>query len=115
MEVEEDSKFYLDAETVTTNELCATIIPFNIKRKGFSDLNGAFPHKSNMGNLYVMVMYDNGRNEILSEPINNRQTATICDVFFKIHKVLKARGSKPKVYIMENECSSDLKKAMEKV
>ena len=38
LEVEEDSDFYPEAETVTTHELCETIIPFNIKRKGFSDL-----------------------------------------------------------------------------
>ena len=45
VEVEEDSHFYPDAESVKTHELCATIITFNIKIKGFSDLTGAFPHK----------------------------------------------------------------------
>ena len=29
-------------------------------------------------------------------------------------KFLKARGSEPKFYIMDNECSSDLKEAMKK-
>ena len=115
MEVKKYSSVYPDLESVKTHELCANIIPFNFKRNSFSDITGALPYKSSRGNLYVMVMYDNGRNAILSEPINNRQTATICDAFFKIHKVLKARGSKPKVYMMENECSSDLKEAMEKV
>ena len=33
-------------------------------------------------------------------------------MFLNIHKVLKARGSKPKSYIMVNECSSDLKEGM---
>ena len=59
-----------------------------------------------------MVMYDYGSNEILSEPIKKRQAATIRDAFLNIHKVLKARGSKPKVHIMENGCSSELKEAM---
>ena len=109
MEVEEDSDFYPEAETVKTHELCATIIPFNIKRKGFSDLTGALPHKSSRGKFYVMVMYDYDSNEILNEPIKNRQTATILDAFLKIHKVLKARGKEPKVCIMDNECSGGLK------
>ena len=45
IEVEEDSNFYPKAKTVTTHEPCTTIIPFNIKRKGFNNLTGAFPHK----------------------------------------------------------------------
>ena len=66
VEVEEDRIFYPDAETVKTHELCATIIPLNINRKGFSDLTGALPHKSSRGNVYVMVLYDYDSNAILS-------------------------------------------------
>ena len=69
VEVEEDSNFYLDAETVKTHELCATKINFNFKRDLFSDLNGPFPHKSSRGNLYVMVLYDYDSNKILDELI----------------------------------------------
>ena len=54
-----------------THELCVTIIYFNIKRKGLSDPTSAFPHKSSIVNLYVMVMYDYDRNLILDEPIKN--------------------------------------------
>ena len=102
MDIEEDKYFYPFIETVQTDEACATIIPFNTKRKGFSNLTGALIHKSSHGNLYFMVMYDYGSNEILSEPIKKRQAATIRDSLLKIHKILKSRGSKPKVYIMEN-------------
>ena len=56
-----------------------------------------------------MVMYEYDSNSILAEPIKNRQAETIRNAFLKIHKVLKARGIKPKFYIMENGCSSDLK------
>ena len=38
MEVKEDSNIYPEEEIVTTHEICATITPLNIKRKGFSDL-----------------------------------------------------------------------------
>ena len=114
VEVEEGSDFYLDTESGNAHELCATIIPFNIKRKGFSDLTGALPHKSSRGKFYVMVMYDYGSNEILAEPIKNSQASTTQDAFLKTHKVLKARDSELKVYIMDNKCSSDLEKAMKK-
>ena len=82
---------------MTTHELYKTIITFNIKRKGFSDLTGAFPHKSSRGDFYAMVMYDYDRNTILYEPIKNRHTETIHNAFLKIHKVRKAQGSEPKV------------------
>ena len=84
-----------------TNELCETIIHFNINRKCFSDLTGDFPHKSRRGNLYVMVMYDYDINTIMAKPIKNRQAETIRDAFLNTHKVLKSRGSEPKFYIMK--------------
>ena len=102
MEVEEDRDFYPDAESVKTDELCSTIIPFNIKRKVFIDITGAFPHKSSRGNLYVMVMYDYDSNSILVEPTKYSQAETICYTFLNIHKFLKARVSPPKIYIMDN-------------
>ena len=52
-----------------THELCVTIIYFNIKRRGFSDITVALPHNSSRGKLYVMVIYDYDSNEILAEPI----------------------------------------------
>ena len=98
MEVEEDRNFYPDIESVTTHELCATIILFNVKskRKGFSDITGAFPHKSIRGNFYVMVMYDYYSNAVLVEPIKNSQSETIHDTLLNINKVLKSRGSDSK-------------------
>ena len=59
-------------------------------------------------------MYDYDSNAILAEPIKNSQAATICDAFLKLHKVIKARGNKSKVYIMDNEWSNDLKESMKK-
>ena len=66
MEVEEDINFYPEAERVTTHEICAIIIPFNIKINGFSDLTGVFLHKLIRGSFYVMFMYDYDSNAILS-------------------------------------------------
>ena len=54
-----------------------------------------------------MVMYDYDSNTILAEPIKNIHAATIRDAFLKIHKFLKAIASNPKVYIVDNNCSSD--------
>ena len=112
LDIEEDKYFYPDIETVKTHELCATIIPFNINIKGFSYLTGTSPHKSILGNLYFMVMYDYDSNSILSEPIKNRQASTIRDALLKMHNIIKSRGINQKVYITDNECASDLKEYM---
>ena len=56
-----------------------------------------------------MVLYEYDSNKILAGPIKNGQASTIRNAFLNIHKILKSRGSNPKVYIMDNECSSDLK------
>ena len=61
-----------------------------------------------------MVMYDYDSNAILAEPIKNGQAPTIRYAFLNIHKALKARGSDQKGYIIDNECSSDLKGAIKK-
>ena len=69
MEIEEDRNFYPEKETVKTYELCATIIPLNMKIKCFGNITCAFPHKSSRGNLYIMVMYDYYSNAIMDEAI----------------------------------------------
>ena len=115
VENEEDRYFYPDAEPVNTHEICATIICFNLNRECFSDFTSAFPHKSSRGHLYVMVMQDYDSNEILAEPIKNRQVATIHDTFLKVHKVLKAIGSDLKVYINDNKWYIEIKEAMKKI
>ena len=92
-----------------THDIYVTIIRFNLNKKGFSDLSGAFPHKSSKWNVYVMLMYDYDSNAILAEPIKNSQAETIRSAFLKVHKFLKARGRHRKVYIMDNKCYSDLK------
>ena len=56
-----------------------------------------------------MVKYDYDGNPILAEPIKNRQAETIWDAFLKMYKILNPRGSNPKFYITDNECSSELK------
>ena len=54
---------------MNTHEMYEKITPFNLRRKGLSDLTGDLPHKSSIGNLYVMVLYDYDINTILAETI----------------------------------------------
>ena len=58
-----------------------------------------------------MVMYDYNSNSILAKPIK-WQAATIQYSFHNMHKILKPGGSDQKVYVVDNECSRELKDAM---
>ena len=46
--------------------------------------------------------------------MKNMQAKIIHDDFLKIQKILQSKGSDPKVCIMDNECSGELKEAMKK-
>ena len=61
-----------------------------------------------------MVAYHYDANVILLQPIKNRQATTLTTAWKIIHDRLVTAGVAPKSYIMDNECSADLKIALAK-
>ena len=45
----------------------------------------------------------------LAVPLKNRQTKSIVKAWRKINECFKTIGMKPNVYVIDNECSGDLK------
>ena len=76
------------------------------------DLTGQFPHKSSRGNEYLFVLYDYDTDAILFEPLKNRQAKEITKAFDKCIEKLAKNLLPPKLYVMDNECSADLKLAI---
>ena len=62
----------------------------------------------------MMLVYYSDINVILPEPIKNKQAVIIHDALIKMHKMFKLILNYPKVYVVGNECSSDLKETMKK-
>ena len=83
-----------------------------LKQKAYMDLTGRFPHKSSRGNSYLFVLYDYNTNAILFEPLKTRQAREITTVYEKCVAKLSKKLLLPKIYIMDNECSIDLKKVI---
>ena len=81
---------------------------------GYMDLTGRFPYQSSRGNNYLMVAYNYDANAILVEALKNRQAASIVDAWKIIHKKFNDAGVQPNTYILDNECSGDLKNAFHK-
>ena len=78
----------------------------------FMDLTGRFPHKSNRGNDYILIVCHIDSNAILGTPINNRQAHTITQVWIKLEKTLSKCNASTNTWISDNETSFDLQNAM---
>ena len=86
----------------------------SLKRKTYSDQTGRFPHRSSRGNEYIMVMYNHDANAILVKAIPNRQAKTIANAWEELHNRLTNNGHETKKFILDNECSMELKTALKK-
>ena len=83
-----------------------------LKQKAYADLTGQFPHKSSRGNQYLFVLYNYDTNAILFEPLKTRQSNEITNAYDKCYAKLAKNLTAPKLYILDNECSADLKLAI---
>ena len=101
-----------DLPNVKTFEACAQIIPFVAKNTAYHDLTGRFPHRSSRGNEYLLIVYDHDSNSILHSPLKNKTGAEIKRGWISIHERLMKGGNQPKIYILDNEASADLKRAL---
>ena len=59
-----------------------------------------------------MIAYHPDANGILVEAIKNRQAKTLVDAWTVLNNRFSTAGLKPSTWIMDNECSSDLKAAL---
>ncbi len=97
-----------------THECMAVIVPFKETKKAYMDSTGRFPHKSSRGNEYIMIVYDYDSNAILAEPLKNRTAGEMKRAWTALHLRLQRNNIPPKLYILDNEISDELKKALKK-
>ena len=69
--------------------------------------------QSDRGNNYILVAYHYDDNSMLTILLKNRTGTCILIGITKIHNKLRKRGLTPKLHIMDNEVSEDLKKYFE--
>ena len=92
----------------------AQIVHIKPKETTYSNQTGCFPYHSSRGNKYVMVMYDYDSNAILAAPLKNRQAKSITDACKTLHAPITKHGHVTRNFILDNECSVDLKQALTK-
>ena len=69
--------------------------------------------QSYRGNNYILFSYYYDAKNILTTPLKNRTGPCILSGITRIHDKLRKRGLTPKLHIMDNEVSKDLKKYFE--
>ena len=94
-----------------TSELLLQL--FDPTEKFKSDLTGKFPVQSDRGNNYILVAYHYDVSNILTTQLKNITGPCILSGITKIYDKLRKRGLTPKLHIMDNEVSEDLKKYFE--
>jgi hypothetical protein len=98
-----------EADNKRTNNVFTIMVPLTLLEKSYSDQTGRFPVRSSRGNQYVFIMYNYDTNSIHSQGIKDRHSNNIIDAWETTFKLLKFTGHAPKLHILDNECSGDLK------
>ena len=78
----------------------------------YSDITGKFVSPSSNGNNYLLLVYDFDSNNILPVPMKNRTKESHRKAYEIAHKKLVAGGCRPKLHLLDNECSQHLKDFM---
>ena len=77
--------------------------------KIFTDQTGRFPITSSTRKKYIMILYDYDINSILTETMTSRDERELIRATEELHGQLTARGLKPQLQILDNECPRGLK------
>ena len=94
--------------------LYSKIVPFTAKEMAYGDITGAFPYTSSRGSKYIYVMYDYDANAILTYPLKSRQAHEITSAWKTLHAQMTRHGHNISNFILDNECSGELRKALAK-
>ena len=95
-----------------TNDIIATIVDLKKAHTAYFDLMGAFPYISSRGNQYILLLYDYDNNAITVKAMKTCQGAEITRTWMDLHQIFSTRGIAPDTYVMDNEASHELKRAL---
>ena len=97
---------------IKSNDVAYTIIDKNDIFTAYIDLTGRFPMRSSRGNQYILVGYHFDDNFIYGKGIKDRKAATLTAAWEHLHGIFAKAGAAPNAYVMDNEISKELIKAL---
>ena len=101
-----------DAPCVRTHELFAQTIQFKGKKSTYQ--TDRFLVTSSRVRKYIMVLYDQDSNAILTDPMKSRSEQKRIRAYSALHSNLTEHGLCPNFQILDNECPASLKYFMRK-
>ena len=87
----------------------------DLTRKIYTDQTWRFPVTFRKGNNYILVAFNYDSNTIHSEPLKTRSVLDLKTAYQKLYSLLKNRGLKLYLHILDNECPNVLKNFMREV
>ena len=97
-----------------TTIFCNTIFADSRPGMVYSGQTGRFPVMSYRGHQYIFVMYVYDANAILLRPLKSREGAALLEACTSCYDYLQNRKSTPKMHVLDNECSKQLKQFIHK-
>ena len=85
-----------------------------LKEKIYANQTGPFPFTSSKGNRYVMVAIHVDTSYIFVEPMKNRTSGHMIEMYQRIIERMTASGLGLKKHYLDNKASEDFKTAIEK-
>ncbi len=80
--------------------------------KIYTNQPGQFPKESSRRNQYIMVLAEVDSNAILVEPMKNRTAGKMVWAYQVLIDRLNSAGIFPKLHILDNKCSADMKETI---
>jgi hypothetical protein len=103
-EIEQDFRPLIDETAEVELFIGATIAEQN-EGTIYTDNTGRFPIQSFHGKKVQFVAYEYRSNAILVQALRDETDKSMLDAFQDIYKYLTDRGFKPKLNVMDNQCS----------
>ena len=111
--IEDITEFTSKDNNTRTHDVFITVT--DLQGKIYTDQTGRFPVTSSRGNKYIMIAYDYDSNTINAEALKSRSGEALKNAYMKIQALLTARGLKPKLHFLDNECAASFKDFMKSV
>ena len=92
---------------------CCADLAITIDGTLYTDLTGRFSIRSYKGNQYIFLAYVYNSNAILVRAMNTRATQSMIESFQSVYEYLIKKDFKPKLHVMDNECSKVIKTFIE--
>ncbi len=97
-------------DDLIANVFCFGAFADKISGVVYNDLTRSFPFMSIDGSVCFFVLYHYELNAILVKPIANVDDCSIYEVYKEVFETLEAKGYKPKMNVMDNQATKNIKK-----